>query len=381
MGFWEYLYFFGTYIAVIICLIAAGKIWNSEGWKKGVGEFLTLIFFGFAYWLLESHAQVVAPFYLYPGRFPDMIPFFNWGAYGVVPDLDAASHVCARTGTEISATVPLIEMSMTYVFFWTARLLLTPYGFTQDVAKLAIAPFMVGFMALVLDGFLDPVISASHTCTPELLNHPGMPYWNWYADFSLANFWYGIPMFNYAAWYAAPVFLVTVIVLIRWIIELILWLKGVFFGPPYPAPAVMTGLFELVMLLAAAAVYITSLGAEPPYKQAAIIVLAILISLALIVRNAPTYDRNNSFRWEFVVPQIFAFALPLLMLLFSGTFVLADQLLLLLLSVICVVIGIFFALSPYSGTWLVPSALPNQPPTQNRPSRPAGGGAAAGGGT
>lgn len=366
MGFWEWVYFVCVYLSVLICLVAAFKIGKANGWRDGLLELLILVGFAVAYWLLESFAHHSAPFYVYPHVFPDMVPFFDLSSY-----VNAQPHVCDQHGfNKISLTVPFLEMSMTYCLMWTAKLLLRPQGWVNSPHATAVAPFIVGLMALELDATLDPIVSESFTCSPVELNHVGMGFWKWFANPEMANFWYGIPMFNYGAWFAAPVILVIAVLLINWIYELFLYLKGLFIGPAYPLPSVVTGLFQLALLVAFLALHLTSPGTNPPYTQSAIMLVAIVVSLVIVYRKIGTYDRNNPFRWEFVVPLLLIFILPVPMLFASGSFNLAQDWLLALLTVVFAVIAVIFALSPYSGSWLFPaSSAPS-------PTPPLGGGGA-----
>ena len=355
MGIWELVYFIGVYAAVLICMVSTYKIGATDGWRAGFREFLILAGFAVAYWLLESMAYYSAPYYIYPSLFPDTVTFFDFSPYVDTPPVTA----CTMTGpNEISLTVPFLEMSMTYCLMWTARLLLKPHGWGNSPLATATAPFIVGLMALALDGYLDPVFSQSFTCLPPAANHAGMGFWQWTADDTMANFWYGIPMFNYGAWYATPVILVTVVLLSRWIYKLLLYFKGLIIGPPEPRPSILNGLFQLAIILAFMALRLTMPGANPPVVQVGIILAVILISFAIVAFRFGTYERHNPFRWEFVVPLILIFLMPLPMLLMSGTFDLAQDWLLLLITLALTVTGIIFAFSPYSDTWLLPTHSP-----------------------
>jgi hypothetical protein len=229
---------------------------------------------------------------------------------------------------------------------------------------------MVGLMALFLDAFLDPIISVSFTCTPTTLNHVGMGYWQWYAEADLANAWYGIPAFNYAAWYAAPVLLVTLVMLARWIWQVIQYFIAQYSGIPTPVPSFMTGLFQLVVAIAFFVIVVSAPDADPADEQLQAIRTAMVLSFLIVLAYRSTYDRNNAFRWEFVVPQLFFFSLPLLMLLFSGNFDFSQDSQLLVLSVFLVIAGFYFALSPYSGSWVTPFIAPNTPAAGGASPRP-----------
>jgi hypothetical protein len=351
---WELVYFISVYISVFICLISTYKIAATDGWRAGRNEFLILLGFAVAYWLLESMAYYSAPYYIYPEIFPDAVTFFDFSPWATTPVND-----CTIKGpNEISLTVPFLEMSMTYCLMWTARLLLKTHGWATSPHATATAPFIVGLMALALDGFLDPIFSKSFHCLPATLNHDGMGFWHWSANGSMANNWYGIPMFNYGAWYAAPVALVTLVLLSGWIYQLLLYLKGLIIGPPHPRPSILNGLFQIAVILAFIALRWTMPEQNPPYIQVSIMLVIILISFAIVAYRFGTYERHNPFRWEFVVPLVVIFMMPMAMLLFSSTFDLTQDWFLLLTTLALTVTGIIFAFSPYSDTWLLPAHSP-----------------------
>jgi uncharacterized membrane protein len=356
MGLWEYLYLVIVYSAAVLCFVAAIRTRSDDVPGRAITEVLILIVFAVGYWLLESFAHLRAPFYVYPDLFPDMVRYFDWAQFGFSGSNSADAHVCAHHGFDkISLTIPLLEMSMTYCLMWTARLLLTPHGWGNSLHAVAVAPFIVGLFSLCLDGFLDPIVSESFTCLPETMNHAGMAYWIWYAEPDLANFWYGIPMFNFAAWFSAPVIMVTGVLIIHWFLEYARHLRSRRRDHSHPAPAVRNFLLQLIVFLAFVALYVTSPDVDPPWLQIVVMTLALLTSVIVVIRHGRSYKRDHPFRWELVVPQVVVFTLPVPMLLFSGVFVLTQQWILLLLSLALSACGIFFAVSPYSAAWLAPN--------------------------
>jgi hypothetical protein len=369
--FWHWFYLVSIYIATAFCMVSVVKIWIRKGWLKGILELLILVLFGVAYWLLESFALFTAPFYEYPPVFPDMVKLFDFNTVPWLPLPTIPLHPCnTRVTTEISLTVLLLETSMTYCLMWTARLLLRPHGWFNSTHATFVAPFLVGLMALALDAFLDPIAAQSFSCAPSTLIHPGMKFWNWFTDASMANFWYGVPMYNYGAWYSAPVILVTAVLLIRWLYELFQYLKGLFSGNPIPAPSIFNGLTQLAILLAFLALHLTSPGISPPYEQVTVMLLTIAVSLTIVVSRFGTYDRHNPYRFEFVAPLTIVFLMPVPMLFMSGTFHLAQEWVLVLAALLLAAVGIIFALSPYSGGWLLPSMAPKKPPVTQTPPKP-----------
>jgi hypothetical protein len=85
----------------------------------------------------------------------------------------------------------------------------------------AVAPLLAGLLMVDIDALLDPVVAADYACVGAQQNsigggfgQAGLGLWNWYypdpnfdripSDLAI---WFGVPLFNYAAWWAAPVVL------------------------------------------------------------------------------------------------------------------------------------------------------------------------------
>ena len=52
---------YGTYLAALLCFVFCIREWWYGGWKHGLKQLVMLVFFGIAFWLLESWAGVRAP--------------------------------------------------------------------------------------------------------------------------------------------------------------------------------------------------------------------------------------------------------------------------------------------------------------------------------
>lgn len=349
MGPWEYLYFIGTYACLAICVYAAFQRRKDESWGKVFVDLFILALFIVAYWLLESIAHVSAPFYGYPPIFPDMVGYFDWSRFGITTSEPVLRHACMKVVESfptMSMTIPILETCVTYSVMWTGRLLLTKYNWGHSFQTLAIVPFLAGLVTLLLDGFLDPIVSQSFSCTvPVVLHHEGLGYWRWFANEDLANVWFGIPAFNYAAWYAAPVLLITFVLFFRWARDLLDYWRG----ESDEKPSFTHGLRLLCVMLAALVLHVTAPDHEPPVIQIVTMIVAILVSLAVVLKHRGQYVRNHAFRWEFVVPQVFFFSLPVFQLFLTGTFKGIMWPVLLPITIVFAITGIWFAFTPYTG--------------------------------
>ncbi len=334
MGVWELAWFVGVYVALLVCIFACVRIGYSIGWLHGFFNFVMLVLFAVCHWLLESWANVVAPFYEYPQTiFPDMVHHFQFGAS--MPD-----DPCARMQSpKVSATIPISGAVITFCFMWTARLLLSTALFKQPYRP-AIVPLIAALCALGLDLFLDPTLSVSNSCpngAPSETIHPGLGYWVWYTRASFADYWFSIPLFNYANWYAFPATMAAIVVLLGWARNAIVTSN----------PTIVEGFLYLILVIAFGLITITAPDAEPPIQQFYFILAVIAFSLGFIYRDWSTYKRNNPFRWEFVLPLLFYLLYPVLALFFSSAFALTTAIVLIIVALFLTLLGIWFITRPY----------------------------------
>ena len=110
--------------------------------------------------------------------------------------------------------------------------------------------------------------------------------------------------------------LITFVLLIHWIWEWVLYLRGI----SSQQPSLLHGLARLAIFVSFLVVHVTAPDHQPPWEQIAAIVLAIVISLIVVLKHRGQYDRNHAFRWEFVLPQVFFFSLPVFQLFLTGKF-------------------------------------------------------------
>jgi len=324
MSVWHWAWLIGVYLAVLSCVIAIIRIGLLSGWNEGLKQVLVFVGFAFAYWFLESWAIVRAPFYLYPPAFPDMIPFFPFPSS--IASSAALAHPCAQMPEMISASIPLSAAVITFTLMWTARLLLgAAWLMTYKPNVIALS---VGTSTLFLDLSLDPVLALSKDCMAKVV-HPGLGFWHWYTDPSFADFWFRIPLYNFASWYAAPALLVAVVILIA------------------GALAITTAtdmLLRGLIVFLVGAIFFTAPGANPPIPQIMLVLFLVLVGLYHLFKDWSTYIRNNPFRWELILPLLFFFLYPLVALLLSGTGPLFP---LLIVSAVVAAVGAVYTFTPY----------------------------------
>jgi len=344
---WGVAYQVVAYAAFVICLFAAVRIWIKSGWVQGLWQLVVLLGFVIVYWLLESYAHLRAPFYTYPpGPLIYMIPYFT-GFPTYAPVMDPCA---TQAGSEIPLSVLLMEASLTFGLLWTARLLVvvTTPTFLPAPYRALLIPFMTGLVALLVDLPLDPILSDSCECTPvtNTVNpvcphdadevdrqHGGLTFWQWFAEpeAKFLDQWYGVPMFNFAIWYCAPVALAASAILLGWMGPVSSWLA-----------AAIQALIAFVFGVAA----FTAPSTQPPKLQLALMVLAILVSLTIVFPAWSTFRRDNPFRWEFVVPSALFALFPLVALL-AGANGMQTGSWLLVVSLVATLLTLFFLIAPY----------------------------------
>jgi hypothetical protein len=110
-------------------------------------------------------------------------------------------HVPAqvRPSHPMEWSIPLgviaMESSLAFSILRITNLLTVPQFF---------APILNGVVMMNLDAILDPLVAVNHPCnqiTP-IGRDEGFVLWHWCADDNMVN-WFGVPLFNYAGWFAA----------------------------------------------------------------------------------------------------------------------------------------------------------------------------------
>jgi 4-hydroxybenzoate polyprenyltransferase len=234
--FWTYVFIGISYTAALGCLshavrmgaleyAVAKQLKHPRVARISAAASPALFFLGFVVvlWAIESWAHFRTPFYVYDESFErDMIPRIPFAAFmpaswAPVPhkcsDLVLQLMCAHRVFTRIPLSVLLLEASLVYSAMWAAILLGT--GFR-------LAPFLAGLIVVNVDAILDPVVAASHSCNGALSEAaPRLGLWHWYQGASPQDAegiaqWFGVPLFNYGAWWAGAVILVSFVLLVQY---------------------------------------------------------------------------------------------------------------------------------------------------------------------
>jgi hypothetical protein len=340
---WHILYMFAAYLSAAFCIYTAIR----QGWPDALVEVLLFVLLVVGFWLLESWATHVNAFYVYSPLFPDRVPFFPFGSLSWVstsglfcPYFCPVPNPCPPLDTSagISLSVVVMEASLTFGGMWTARLLAPNL--------MLLWPFLVGLMMLSFDIFLDPVVSLSAHCVTHAPIDPGLGFWEWYVHEDLWIQWFGIPLFNYAAWFFAPIAAVAGGLLLKWKLR-VRWPRGRGPGGPgwFPIPLPVDLLLRALIFWAA-----TLLFALAPFAPWAIrfkvyvMLTVILLTVSRVFAARSQYCHTNGLRWAIIIPQAAFHFFSLVALLLSGTHPLFP---LLIFGLVCVVLGMWYCLAPY----------------------------------
>jgi len=338
MGPWHLLFMIASYSAILVCLYAVYRIGVERGWQWGAIHLIILGAFYVLFWLMESWAAIRTPYYVYPPAFPDVVGYYPWNTNPVV-------NLCAfNTPTDdgIPRAVLFLETALVFAAMHTA-MLLTPIRRFR-----LLRPFMAALALLGLDLFLDPLASWSFECmtigSPSQL---GLGFWHWHVLPALGPDGFGIPLFNYAVWYAAPVVLIALVGLVSWFYDLA-------FPPIHTSQSgqmVLVIVIDMVFL----AIIIFGFGIiiafspnfnDIPIYWLRLIFAAILVAtLIAIVVFWKSYKFDNDFRWWFVYPQVVFLVFGVIALIGSGA--IASVPYLWVVALVVTLLFLLWSISPY----------------------------------
>lgn len=167
-------------------------------------------FFVLNFYVLETWATYAAPYFVYAQSFPIMLPtppldaLPAWLSARIDPP-SGATEACAKMAglileahraRTIPIEVPLMEGTIAYVALHATRLVGATYWSR---------PFLAGMAVLALDGLLDPAVSDAFHCDGQGARTFGLGLWRWFTEPAAMGQWYGIPLFNFGAWYAGAI--------------------------------------------------------------------------------------------------------------------------------------------------------------------------------
>jgi len=345
--FWTRLFMLACYAAAGVCLYRSIREGCRTSLKCALGQVCVFAGFAVAFWFVESWAHHRTGFYLYSATFADgvsRIPFERVVAPGVVNE---CTQLVARLGEALDATriplsIVLMEASLTYSAMWTARLL---------GANLVVQPLVAALVMLDIDLLLDPVLATAHDCSsgaPLPTSGFGLGFWRWYVDprHTEAAQFFGIPVFNYAAWFAAPLLLVAATNLagpfVRgWLLPW--WRKEVSKG----TPSGWEGLTLLAMAGAVACMFMITPDTLSRAQQWAILAALVALSLALVFARPGRYQFGHRHDPMLTFPVIVGLLIPTVPFVSEGFFVEESELI--PVAVLGIAFGSFLIWLPYRG--------------------------------
>ena len=355
---WFWVFWVGCCLSALGCF-AFGLNWGRQhGPRAGleqVGLFALIVAFFFG---LESFGEVRIPFYVYSPDFPDSLTPIDFDRFR--PDFPPPIRACqsmvnaytARFPLALPLSIPLMEASLTFAALWTARLL---------GARPVVQPIVGGLAMLLADSVIDPILTTSFTCptsgTGALQLSGTLGLWKWHGvpdapdRDALGPDWFGIPLVNYAIWFAGPVTLIALITLVQTLIE---WWRGDRSSPfdlrtllrsPNRAKIII-GFAVVICISTGLIIFISpALTKLPVWTQRVLFYGAVLVSYGYLVDSVMQSPRNERVRVGIVFPQMFFLLLPVAYLLGTGLF--RQQPALLLTAAFFVPLGLFVCWSPY----------------------------------
>ncbi len=338
---WQILFMFAAYSAAIVCLYATYRIGKERGWQWGVIHFLILCGFFVLYWLLESYAGMRTPFYSYPlpaAGLPDFIPYFKWPPN---PGINWCVPPTQPENIRIPVSVLVLETALTFAAMHTARLLA---GNPERILR----PLMGAVAMLTLDFFLDPLTSKSSSCVAEFnLAVDGLGFWEWYVLPRLGPDSFGIPLFNYAMWYAAPVLLIALVGLFGWFYDIYFNPINIGGPPKNWVVILLDGVFLALIIWVAGVIIMMSPNFPTiPIDVLKWIFVGILIgTLVAILACFKLYHYDNDFRWWFVYPQLIFLLAALISFFGSGLVTTIPKLW--IVALVVSPLFVLWTLSPY----------------------------------
>jgi hypothetical protein len=149
------------------------------------------------------------------GVFPLALPsvqirpvFDHLATWGVLPRLvECPGSFPMRVPLEIA----MLEGTLLYAVFRITNLVSPPRDWGGLNVRLMAAWFgaqapnalLNGFLAVSLDSILDPIASGTITCDGSGSNFTGIALWTWHTTSYYGGHWFGVPLANYTAWFAA----------------------------------------------------------------------------------------------------------------------------------------------------------------------------------
>jgi 4-hydroxybenzoate polyprenyltransferase len=335
---WVQIFTFGCYAMFLACFFHAVSDGAHPDKRRVRANVTALLAFVFAYWFVESWAHHRTPYYSYATGFVDLLPRLPIGSLGVPsgPSNACTSMVLGLDESMRANGIPLsvlvMEASLSYAALWTVR------GLCRSQL---IQPLLAALMLVNVDALLDPVVASAHNCAsgaPLVAGAARLGLWRWYTDPALSADWFGIPLFNYAAWFAAPALLVSLTNLLAPI------------DRDRQAPRRL--LIVLVLGIGAFMFFMTP-GKLPPHLQGVAFLGVLALAVGAVWRKSDAFRFSGRWQPLTAVPSLSTLGLASAALVSTGLFV--RQPLLLPVWGATVLLGIWFIFLPHRSErkWLL----------------------------
>ncbi len=314
-----------------------------------------LVVFVCAYWLLESLAHTWTPYFVYAPEFPDGVRLGSFGTESFPDRFRPQSLGCTDYVQElvredsayqkIPLSVLLMESSLTYAAMWTALKLHAGYR---------LVPLWAALFVVSLDALLDPVVAVTYDCSGVVRSGgSGLGFWHWFLDNERLGNWFGVPLFNYAAWWTAPVILISLAMFVQ-------YFRGRFWRErrnrrrpgrlQIVDSAPTSPLFGLTggILLAAYVLFQITRAETAIWLQWMVLALGVLSTAAFVVSRVRSFRTRAAPDPNLTLPPLVLLGLPALALLIEGFFL--DITGLILVGLVSVTLVVMFTLWPYQET-------------------------------
>ncbi|MGH7289130.1 MAG: UbiA family prenyltransferase, partial [Myxococcota bacterium] len=230
----------------------------------------------------------------------------------------------------------------TYAALWTARLL---------GSNLVIQPFLAALVLVNVDALLDPVVATAHNCVNGMLmERPGigLGFWRWYIDPRGLGEWYGVPIFNFAVWFAAPLFLISLVN----VLGSVFWpgLLSVYRRTLRDLKPSRWWQGMLLLAMACAIAFVHWIAPKhhdmlSVWQQKAALVGLLGLAVLLVFAKPAQWTSEEQVDFTLTRPASIALAIPALALLFEGFFVKVPQLI--PVGLFALTFALIFAFAPY----------------------------------
>lgn len=333
------------YAAAAVCLYRAIRDGYRTSLRCALGQLLVFAGFAGAFWFVESWAHHRTCFYLYSATFSDMLLRIHFDAWVPPGVANGCTQLVGALEPELGAQgiplcIVLMEASLTYTAMWTARLL---------GANLVVQPLVAALLMLDVDLLLDPVLAAAHECktgAPLASGGFGVGLWRWYVgpESTEAARFFGIPVFNYAAWFAAPLLLVSITNLVGpfargWLLPR--WRRQL----DENAQPGWQGLALLVIVAAVGLMFAITPDKLSRIEQWAVLGGAVAFALGLVLAYRGRYAYDHDTDWTLTFPVTVALLVPAVGLIGEGYFIEAPMLL--PVGILSIAFGTFLIWQPY----------------------------------